>query len=484
MSFGTASDPDFQVRASGDAAFGDGAEGTDGAAERNHDSTKNWSRGSWRSMHSPYIPEYPDPEALQRAEDRLKTYPPLVFAGEVRQLKAELVKVAEGRAIILQAGDCAETFDDFNTFTVRDTFRIMLQMALILSFVGEVPVLRIGRVAGQFAKPRSNATEKTTDGTEILTYRGDMINGLETTVEERRPDPERMMHAYFQSAATLNLLRAFAGGGYADMHSAGKWLLDFVGNSPVRKKYEHLAKKINKTLNVMKAYANGALEARQQRVDFYSSHEALFLPYEEALCRNDSLTGDPVAASAHYLWIGERTRDLNGPHAEFLRGVINPIGIKCGAGTDPYDIERMLEKLNPDNEKGRVTLILRAGVNKAEQVYSRLIRELKIAGRDVIWCVDPMHGNPQQTDDGVKTRFCSDILQECKTFIDVCRAEKVHPGGFHLEMTGKNVTECLGSSVCQTDLSKNYNTYCDPRLNAAQALELAFGLAEYMSAAD
>ncbi len=442
----------------------------------------SWSRGSWRSKESPQVPVYPNPGVLRDAEDRLKTYPPLVFAGEVRQLKAELAKVADGRAFLLQGGDCAETFADFNTFNIRDTFRVLLQMSLILTFVGEMPVIRVGRVAGQFAKPRSNLTEKAPGGEEILTYRGDMINSSEPTPEARRPDPERMIRAYFQSAATLNLLRAFAGGGYADVHRAGKWLLDFVGKSTVREKYEKLAKSINKTLGVMRAYdSREGATGRDQRIDFYSSHEALFLPYEEALCRNDSLTGDPVAVSAHYLWLGERTRDPEGPHAEFLRGVINPIGIKCGPKAEPQAVERLLEKLNPANEKGRITLILRAGVDKAERVYSRLIREMASAGRSVVWCVDPMHGNPRLDENGVKTRSFSDILHECKIFVDVCRAERVHPGGLHLEMTGKNVTECLGGADEVSDLSCNYETRCDPRLNASQALELAFAVAEHLA---
>ncbi|MDR1613175.1 MAG: 3-deoxy-7-phosphoheptulonate synthase [Planctomycetota bacterium] len=441
----------------------------------------SWSRSSWRTLPSPHIPAYPDPEALRTAEDALKTYPPLVFAGEVRQLKSELARVSEGNGIMLQAGDCAEAFADFNTFNIRDSFRIILQMAMILTFVGEKPVTRIGRVAGQFAKPRSNATERIGGEEEILTYRGDMINGLEPTARSRAPDPERMLRAYFQSAATLNLLRAFAGGGYADMHSAGKWLLDFVENSPIRKKYEQLARKINKNLNVMRAYRESSREPHRQRVDFYSSHEALFLPYEEALCRNDSLTGDPVAASAHFLWIGERTRDPSGPHIEFLRGVINPVGIKCGPDAGARSVERLLEKLNPGNEKGRVTIIIRAGADNAERVQSKLIRELTAAGREVVWCVDPMHGNTINAESGVKTRRLSDILRECRTFVDVCRTENVHPGGLHLEMTGKNVTECLDRAVREKDLARNYATCCDPRLNAAQALELAFEAAEYLA---
>ncbi len=439
----------------------------------------SWSRGGWRRKCSDQVPEYPDPEALRSAEDRLKSYPPLVFAGEVRQLKTELGMVADGDAFLLQGGDCAETFADFNTFTIRDTFRVLLQMALILTFVGEKPVIRVGRVAGQFAKPRSSPRETLPSGEEVLTYRGDMVNDGRAAPEARRPDPERMIRAYFQSAATLNLLRAFAGGGYGDVHTAGKWLLDFVGQSAARDKYEALARSINKTVGVMLAYESiGRREAHSRGIEFYASHEALFLPYEEALCRNDSLTGDPVAASGHFLWLGERTRDPEGPHVEFLRGVINPVGVKCGPEAEAGAIERIIEKLNPGNEKGRITLILRAGVDKAERTYSRLIREMASAGRRVVWCVDPMHGNPRVDATGVKTRHFSDILRECGIFIDVCRAEGVHPGGVHLEMTGKNVTECKGGAEGIEDLSGRYETLCDPRLNAAQALELAFDIAE------
>ena len=439
-----------------------------------------WSRGSWRTLKPSHIPEYSDPNALRDAEDRLKTYPPLVFAGEIRQLKAELAAASEGRAHIIQGGDCAETFADFNTFNIRDTFRVLLQMALTLTFVGEKPVIRLGRVAGQFAKPRSAPTE-TVDGEKILTYRGDMINAIEPNAAARTPDPERMIRAYFQSAATLNLLRAFAGGGYADLYEAGKWLLEFVGNSAVRDKYENLVESINKTLGVMRAYSDPGQGSATQKVDYYCSHEALFLPYEEALARNDSLTGDPVATSAHFLWLGERTRDPDGPHVEFLRGVINPVGIKCGPSADAQSLERIIEKLNPENQPGRITLILRAGVNKAEAVYSRLIRNLSDAGRNVLWMVDPMHGNPRTDACGAKTRFFSDILNECKIFIDVCRAEHTHPAGFHLEMTGKNVSECLGGSDEVENLSRNYETTCDPRLNASQALELAFAVSEHLA---
>ncbi len=430
-------------------------------------------------MNTAYIPEYPDPDALREAEDKLKTYPPLVFAGEVRQLKEELALVGEGQSYIIQGGDCAETFADFNTFNIRDTFRVLLQMALIFTLVGEKPVIRLGRVAGQFAKPRSQASE-VVDGKEILTYRGDMINSIEPTPEARTPDPERMLRAYFQSAATLNLLRAFAGGGYADLYKAGQWLLDFVDNSAVRDKYENLVKSINKTLGVMRAYSDPAQGKATQKIDFYCSHEALFLPYEEALARNDSLTGDPVATSAHFLWLGERTRNADSPQVEFLRGVINPIGIKCGPEADAQALERVIEKLNPENELGKISLILRAGVNKAEAVYSRLVRNINDAGRKVVWVLDPMHGNPRHDSSGLKTRYFTDILHEAKIFIDVCRAEKVHPGGFHLEMTGKNVTECLGGSDEVASLDPQYETACDPRLNASQALELAFAISEHM----
>ena len=442
----------------------------------------SWSRGSWRSKQLLHIPEYPNTRILREAEEKLKTYPPLVFAGEVRQLKSEIARAADGQAFLLQGGDCAETFDDFNTFNIRDTFRVLLQMSLILTFVGEKPVVKIGRVAGQFAKPRSAATE-TVDGEEILTYRGDIINSNTATAEARTPDPERMLQAYFHSAATLNLLRAFAGGGYADLFRAGRWLLDFVGQSAVRERYEKLAGSINKTLGVMRVYSQPdapELMPAAHKVDYYSSHEALFLPYEEALARNDSLTGDPVATSAHFLWIGERTRRPDSPQVEFLRGVINPVGIKCGPGIDSSDLEKVLDRINPGNEKGRVTLILRAGVDKAESMYSRLIRDVKGAGREVLWMVDPMHGNPRNHGSGVKTRMFSDILRECEIFINICRAESVHPGGLHLEMTGKNVTECLGGSDRVEDLSYNYNTQCDPRLNASQSLELAFAFSEHI----
>ncbi len=442
----------------------------------------SWSRGSWRSKQLVQIPDYPDPVILRGAEDRLKTYPPLVFAGEVRQLKTALARAADGQAFLLQGGDCAETFADFHTHTIRDTFRVLLQMSLIFTFVGEKPVVKVGRVAGQFAKPRSAAFE-TVNGEEMVTYRGDMINSPTPTVAERTPDPERMIRAYFQSAATLNLLRAFAGGGYADLFRAGRWLLDFVGTSAVREKYETLAAGINKTLGVMRAYSQPdapELIPAAHKVDFYSSHEALFLPYEEALARNDSLTGDPVATSAHYLWLGERTRGLDSPQVEFLRGVINPVGIKVGPTADPAELERLIERLNPQNEKGRITLILRAGVDKAEKSYKSIMRELKNSGRNILWTVDPMHGNPKNDGSGVKTRMYSDILRESKIFIDVCRTENINPGGLHLEMTGKNVTECLGGSDRVEDLSYNYATQCDPRLNASQSLELAFAFSEHL----
>lgn len=443
----------------------------------------SWSRGSWRSKNRLHMPEYPDVAALRSTEDLLKTYPPLVFAGEVRHLKSELALAAGGQAFLLQGGDCAETFADFNTFNIRDTFRVLLQMALIFTFVGEKPVVKMGRVAGQFAKPRSAATE-VAGGEEMLTYRGDMINSIEPTPQARTPDPERMVRAYFQSAATLNLLRAFAGGGYADLYRAGRWLLDFVGKSAVREKYEALVASINKTLGVMRAYSKPDavpdFMPTAHRVDFYSSHEALFLPYEEALARNDSLTDDPVATSGHFLWLGERTRGLDSPQVEFLRGVINPIGIKCGPKADADELLALMERLSPDNEEGKIVLILRAGVKHAGRAYGRLARDIRHSGRNVVWMVDPMHGNPQNGDNGFKTRHFSEIMEECRIFIDVCRAEGVNPGGLHLEMTGSNVTECLGGSDDVADLSPRYHTQCDPRLNASQALELAFFFSEHL----
>ncbi len=443
----------------------------------------SWSRGSWRSKQLLHIPSYPEPGLLRKAEDELKTYPPLIFAGEVRRLKSELARAAEGKAFLLQGGDCAESFADFNTRNIRDTFRVLLQMSLIFTFVGEKPVVKVGRVAGQFAKPRSAAFE-TVNGEEILTYRGDMINSPHPTKAERTPDPDRMIQAYFRSAATLNLLRAFSGGGYADLFRAGRWLLDFVDGSAVKEKYESLAAGINKTLGVMRAYSQPdepELMPEARRVDYYSSHEALFLPYEEALAREDSLTGDPVATSAHLLWLGERTRSPESPQVEFLRGVINPVGVKCGPGVEASELERLMDRLNPENEAGKIALILRAGVEKAASTYKGLIRELRGSGRNLLWVVDPMHGNPKNAGNGMKTRLFADIMRECGIFIDMCRMEGVHPGGVHLELTGKDVTECLGGADRVEDLSANYDTQCDPRLNASQSLELAFAFAEQMA---
>lgn len=441
-----------------------------------------WSRETWRSLPPLHMPQYPDPAQLEAEVSALKTYPPLVFAGEVRQLKERLALAAMGQSYVLQGGDCAETFADFTTLNIRDTFRVLLQMSLILTYVGEKPVVKIGRVAGQFSKPRSNPTE-TVNGTEILTYRGDMINSAEPTPQARTPDPERMTRAYFQSAATLNLLRAFAGGGYADLYQAGKWLLHFVGNSAVREKYEALAGSINKTVSVMHAYSRTDMPPQNQ-VDYYASHEALFLPYEEALTRNDSLTGDPVCTSGHLLWIGERTRDPSSPQVEFLRGIINPLGIKVGPKADPDDLRRLLSVLNPENEPGRITLIIRAGVQHAADTCVRIMRAMQRDNASVVWLTDPMHGNPTTDPSGIKTRLFSNILRETEIFIDTCRAEGVHPGGMHLEMTGKNVTECLGGSDTVSDLSCNYNTQCDPRLNASQSLELAFAFSERVLATE
>lgn len=440
----------------------------------------SWLRSGWRSKESPFIPVYPDPIALRQAEDQLKVFPPLVFAGEVVQLKSELARVAEGKAFLLQGGDCAETFADFDTFNIRDTFRVLMQMSLIMAYVGEKPVVRIGRVAGQFAKPRSNPTE-VVEGIEIPTYKGDMINSPEPTAAARTPDPTRMIRAYFQSAATLNLLRAFAGGGYADPHRAGQWLLDFMDHSAVREKYMAIVRQIDKSLAGMRALAGADAVVPARKVDFYCSHEALFLPYEEAMCRIDSISGKPVATSGHFLWLGERTRDPDGPHVQLLSGVMNPVGIKCGSKVDVSGLEKILERINPENEQGKIVLILRAGIKNAPRVYSRLIRDIKTAGHSVVWCIDPMHGNPQKGAQGVKTRYFSEIVEECRIFVDVCRAERVHPGGAHLEMTGRNVTECLGGTDRVEDLTENYATGCDPRLNASQALELAFALAEHMA---
>jgi 3-deoxy-7-phosphoheptulonate synthase len=445
-----------------------------------HDSL--WTPETWRAQPAAQLPVYLDAAKVTEVETRLAKLPPLVFAGEARKLKKRLATVAAGEAFLFQGGDCAESFAEFSANNIRDTFRMMLQMAVVMTFGGGMPVVKVGRMAGQFAKPRSDATE-TRDGVTLPSYRGDIVNGLDFTAESRRVDPERMIQVYNQSAATLNLLRAFVQGGYADLHRVHQWNLGFVERSLQGARYQDFANRIDETLGFMAACNITAETASQIReTEFYTSHEALLLPYEQALTRVDSTTGDWYDVSAHMLWIGERTRQPDGAHVEFLRGVKNPIGLKCSAKMNPDDLLRLIDVLNPANEPGRLTLIARMGDDKIASALPPLLRATKANGRAVVWCSDPMHGNTHVAESGYKTREFSRILSEIRGFFDVCRAEGVHPGGVHLEMTGQEVTECLGGTSAVTDagLAARYETHCDPRLNATQALELAFLIADYV----
>ncbi len=442
---------------------------------------QRWTPSSWRSRPAKHVPaDYPDPDALTAVEDRLRAMPPLVFAGEARRLKTLLGSVAKGDAFLLQGGDCAESFREFHADSIRDTFRLILQMAVVLTFAGGRPVVKVGRVAGQFAKPRSEATE-TQNGVTLPSYRGDNINGQEFDAAARTPDPERLMRAYSQSASTLNLLRAFAGGGYADLQNIHRWTVGFVEDSPLGARYRELTDKISESLTFMAAVGvTSDSHPDLKRVEVFTSHEALLLGFEEAMTRVDSLTGEWYDTSAHMLWIGERTRQLDGAHVEFMRGVKNPIGVKCGPTMEPDDLLQLIDALNPKNEPGRLTLIGRFGADKVEARLPRLMEATAKAGRAVVWSCDPMHGNTLKAANGYKTRPFERILKEVKGFVEVARAEGVHPGGLHLEMTGQNVTECLGGAraLTEDELSHRYHTHCDPRLNADQALELAFLVAE------
>jgi 3-deoxy-7-phosphoheptulonate synthase len=442
---------------------------------------EKWAPSSWRAKPAKHIPnDYPDAEALARVEQTLRGYPPLVFAGEARTLKANLAKVSAGDAFLLQGGDCAESFREFNADNIRDTFRALMQMAVVLTFAGAKPVVKVGRMAGQFAKPRSDATETQGDVT-LPSYRGDNINGMDFTLESRTPDPERLLKAYSQSAATINLIRAFASGGYADLRSVHRWTLGFVADSPQGKKYGELADRISEALEFMAACGvTPETTPQMKQVEFFTSHEALLLGFEEAMTRIDSTSGDYYDTSAHFLWIGDRTRQLDGAHVEFLSGVKNPIGMKCGPSLEPDDMLRLIDALNPANEAGRLTLIARFGADKVGQGLPRLARAVKKEGRNVVWSCDPMHGNTLKTGSGFKTRPFDRILSEVRGFQDILISEGTYPGGVHVEMTGQQVTECLGGAteITEQDLSSRYHTHCDPRLNGEQALDLAFLLAE------
>jgi 3-deoxy-7-phosphoheptulonate synthase len=442
--------------------------------------TDTWTPDSWRAKPVLQTPEYPDAAQLNAAEERLGRFPPLVFAGEARRLKASLGDVARGKAFLLQGGDCAESFAEFHPNNIRDTFRVLLQMAVVLTYGAAVPVVKLGRMAGQFAKPRSGDTE-TIDGVTLPSYRGDMINGMEFTPEARHPDPERLIQAYNQSAATLNLLRAFAQGGYANLHQVHQWNHDFVQDSPQGERYRDLAGRLDETLAFMAACGLTSETTPQIReTDFFTSHEGLLLPYEQAMTRVDSTTGDWYDTSAHLVWIGERTRQPDGAHVEFMRGIGNPIGVKAGPTTDPDDLLRLIDILNPDDEAGRLTVIVRMGVDKVEERLPGLIRAVKREGRTVVWACDPMHANTVKSSSGFKTRHFDRILAEVRKFFAVHKAEGTHAGGVHFEMTGQNVTECVGGAnyITEEHLGARYHTHCDPRLNAEQVLELAFLIAE------
>ncbi|RAK62020.1 class II 3-deoxy-7-phosphoheptulonate synthase [Phenylobacterium kunshanense] len=443
--------------------------------------TQHWTPASWRSKPAKHIPsDYPDMAELSRVETTLRKMPPLVFAGEARRLKGLLGDVAAGKAFLLQGGDCAESFKEFHADNIRDTFRLILQMAVVLTFAGGKPVVKVGRMAGQFGKPRSSPVE-TVDGVELPSYRGDNINGMDFTPESRTPDPQRLIQAYSQSSATLNLLRAFAGGGYADLYNIHRWTLGFVNDSPQGARYRELSEKISEALTFMAAIGvTPETHPEMHRVEFFTSHEGLLLGFEEAMTRVDSTSGEWYDTSAHLLWIGERTRQLDGAHVEFFRGIRNPIGVKVGPTLESDELLRLIDTLNPRDEPGRLTLYGRFGYDKIEQRLPNLLRAVKASGRTVVWAIDPMHGNTLTANTGFKTRPFDRILSEVKSFVDICKAEGVHPGGVHLEMTGQNVTECLGGARALTEgeLGDRYHTHCDPRLNGEQALELAFLVAE------
>ena len=440
-----------------------------------------WSPNSWRNKPIQQVPAYPDLAALAETEKHLASYPPLVFAGEARKLRKQLAQVAEGNAFLLQGGDCAESFAEHGADNIRDFFRVFLQMAVVLTFAGSQPVVKVGRIAGQFAKPRSSDIESK-DGSSLPSYRGDIINGIDFDEKSRTPDPARQEMAYRQSAATLNLLRAFAQGGYASLENVHQWMLGFVADSPQSERYEAVANRISETMEFMRAMGiTSETNFALRETDFYTSHEALLLGYEEALTRVDSTSGDWYATSGHMIWIGDRTRQPDHAHVEYCRGVKNPLGLKCGPSLEADTLIRLIDTLNPENEPGRLTLIARFGADKVAEHLPKLVRAVEKEGRKVVWSCDPMHGNTI-TAAGYKTRPFDRILKEVQSFFEVHRAEGTHPGGIHVEMTGKNVTECTGGAraIRDEELQDRYHTHCDPRLNSEQALELAFLVAELL----
>ena len=444
----------------------------------------SWTPNSWRSKTALQMPEYPDSEHLNNVEREIASFPPLVFVGEAQRLKSSLAKVVKGEGFLLQGGDCAESFAEFSPNNIRDTFRVLLQMAVVLTFGGGLPVVKVGRLAGQFAKPRSSNVEKQGD-IELPSYRGDIVNSIDFDEIGRRPDPDRLLKAYNQSASTLNLLRAFAQGGFANLEEIHRWTLGFVSNSPQGERYKELAGRLDEALRFMKACGLTAESIQQLReTDFYTSHESLLLGYEEAMTRQDTITDDGgwYSTSAHMIWIGDRTRQPDGAHVEYMRGINNPIGLKCGPSLDPEELIGLIDKLNPHNDPGRLTLICRMGSENVQEKLGPLIRAVEREGKAVVWSCDPMHGNTITSSNGYKTRPFDRILSEVRGFFDVHNTEGTYAGGVHFEMTGQDVTECLGGAqaISEVSLADRYHTHCDPRLNASQALELAFLIADML----
>lgn len=440
---------------------------------------KNWTKSSWQKFTALQQPTWPDHVAVDKVLRNLATLPPLVFAGEIRSLKALLAKAVTGDAFLLQGGDCSENFSHVTAPNIRETLKVLLQMAVVLTYAGGKPVVKVGRIAGQFAKPRSSDTE-TIDGVELPSYRGDMVNSPEFTPESRIPNPKYMLKGYNMAASTLNLLRAFTRGGYGSLQRVQAWNQEFVSQSPMGRSYDRLAKQISHAIRFMETIGISSETPQIEQTQLFTSHEALLLQYEEALTRKDSITGDWYDCSAHMLWIGERTRQVDGAHIEFLRGVHNPIGLKLGPTYDIDDVKRVVEAINPDNEPGRMTIITRLGMKKVEKVLPPLLREMKKEGFNLVWSCDPMHANTYTAKSGLKTRNFNDILAEITCFFETHWSEGTIPGGIHLEMTGDNVTECTGGAhnIVDEELSNNYLTSCDPRLNAEQSLEVAFQLAD------
>ena len=437
---------------------------------------RKWKINSWKNYPVKHIPNYKDEKELNMVLSKIKNFPPLVFAGETRHLKEQLANVADGKAFLLQAGDCAESFAEFNPDNIRDTFKVILQMSLVLTYSASLPVIKVGRIAGQFSKPRTSPTEKK-DNKELPSYLGDNINGIEFNEKARKPDPKRLFKAYSQAASTLNLIRAFCHGGFADLQNVHLWNLGYIKKSPQAKKFKELEDKIADALAFMDACGiNSEFNRRLKTVNFWTSHEALLLPFEESMTRVDSTTGEHHDTSAHFVWIGDRTRQLEGGHVEFCRGIENPIGIKCGPTTKADEIVKIINVINPKNKKGKITLISRFGHENVEKFLPKLIRTIKKEGANVIWSCDPMHGNTIKSATGYKTRPFNNVLKEVKNVFAVHQSEGSYAGGLHIEMTGQNVTECTGGAqkISDQDLSSRYHTHCDPRLNANQALELAF----------